>query len=234
MKKVVYLRIALATSVVSFLIVTFLLLRRKTTVPLPPVKEEFVVKEKENYFEESAFRRAERRGILSLEKKNESALVLLDGTIVREPPSQGIPSWPEPGESCRNVANAPDEGERLETFVDDRGFVCTRWALDTSSGCCISRRRYSMLGCRPDDGCCDRYVFCVSRCSKERAFDVCLHACRPSSRTFIYEFDLPEERKSDKSFRYCYEGKRSAPAIPASPPEEKTLGKTSSIEWVKF
>jgi hypothetical protein len=177
---------------------------------------------------QSVARRSDRRGreldAISDENSTEPLYVLSvgDGVVVRERPSQREPSWPREGERCTNDVSYKemDDGalpERHSIRVDNRGFACAPWALDRESGCCVSRKRHSCLGCRLADRCCDRFALCVSCCmgsaAENRSFDECRFRCRTSSRTMMHQQDIGGDRRGAilaRELPYCYDGDRAA------------------------
>jgi hypothetical protein len=167
-----------------------------------------------------------QRGILSSlplgDADDERVIVVEDGTIVREPVYDTELVFPAPKEQCVHVLD-DDDRHRLFTAVDNRGYVCTQWSLDSArSGCCISRRRFSCLGCRLNqsryDGCCDRYPFCVSCCMRNDStrYDECRYKCMAGSRALLRQADAPARNRESifaQEFRYCYRDSATAPAL---------------------
>lgn len=112
--------------------------------------------------------------------------------------------------TCRNTK----QGKSV--IADDRGYVCQRSQVVSSSGCCGNESsdipRYFCQGCHMQSGCCGAYEHCVSCCMdpKHRSvlkdvlsdankksdillmsvsdhFELCMAKCRTNSRSVQHE-----------------------------------------------
>eukprot|EP00884_Botryococcus_braunii_P014338 jgi/Botrbrau1/22905/Bobra.0065s0057.1 len=106
---------------------------------------------------------------------------------------------------CNNTVQGP------WLIADDRGRVCARANLSSSTGCCLTGDPYTCDTCLLDMYCCEQYEYCVSCClspkydaanlykqmyrSPDRAetgywdspFEYCRGKCRTTSRSTVHE-----------------------------------------------